>query len=435
MGIVAADSQHDVIVVGAGLAGLRAAIKLGHAGLGVTLVEASDSVGGRQRTDAVDGFLLDRGFQVLNPAYPAIGKWVDAQALRLQNFPAGVHVRRERGLVSIADPLRHPSTLAASLRSGLITPRGIVGLARWITPALVAPRRAVRGPARAGRAGWDGAVRDGWDRAGLTGPLRDEVLEPFLAGVIADGRFDTSDAFVRMLVRLFAVGSPGLPERGIQAVPAQLAALARTLSVDIQLGHAARRVSGSASAVAVDVAGADTLRARAVVVAVGPEATAGLTGIAEPATRGLQTWWFQTDTPPTASGMLAVDGRRRVPVVNTAVISHTVPTYAPAGQHLIEATCLLPGGDAAAPDERDVRAHLSGIWGTDVGAWQLLRRDDIRHALPTQNPPLQARSPRVRAGVYVAGDHCDSASIEGALVSGDRAARAVIADLCDSRRR
>jgi glycine/D-amino acid oxidase-like deaminating enzyme len=420
MTTVPTDSQHDVVVVGAGIAGLRAAVRLAQAGYGVVLVEAGDAVGGRQRTDEVDGFLLDRGFQVLNPAYPALRKWADVQALRVRSFPAGVQVRRERGLVAVADPRRHPTSIPASLRSGLITPRGLAGLARWIAPALITPGRALHGS--------DRAARDGWDRAGFAGPLREEVLEPFLSGVIADARFDTSDSFVRMLVRLFALGSPGLPERGIRALPMQLAALARTLSVDIRLGQSVRRVSASAGAVEIDVAGAGPLRAGAVVVAVGPDAAAELTGIPEPATRGLQTWWFQTDTPPTASGMLAVDGSRRGPIVNTAVVSHTAPSYAPAGQHLIEATCLLPGGGRDAPDERAVRAHLRDIWGTDAGAWRLLRRDDIPNALPAQRPPLRAGAPRVSPGIYVAGDHRDTASIQGALVSGDRAAGAVIAD-------
>ena len=117
--------QHDVVVVGAGLAGLRAATTLGHAGRDVVVLEAADTVGGRQRTDAVDGFLLDRGFQVLNPAYPAVRRWVDIQALRLKPFPVGVQVRRERGLATLADPGRHPSILAATLRSGLLAARRV----------------------------------------------------------------------------------------------------------------------------------------------------------------------------------------------------------------------------------------------------------------------------------------------------------------------
>lgn len=424
---MAADSHDDVVVVGAGLAGLRAATHLAQAGYGVVLLEAGEAVGGRQRTDSVDGFLLDRGFQVLNPAYPALQKWANTRALGMRTFPAGVQVRRERGLTTIADPLRHPTTIVKTLRSGLITPRALAGFARWIAPTILDPRHAVRGP--------DRAVRDGWDRAGMVGPLRHEVLEPFLAGVIADARFDTSDAFVRMLVRLFIIGSPGLPERGIQALPRQLAALAEALSVDIRLGQAARRIDASLGTVSVDIADADALQARAVVVAVGPEAAAGLTGVAAPRTRGLQTWWFRTDVPPTASGILTVDGRRGGPVVNTCVVSHTAPSYAPANAHLIEATCVLPSGEAPAPDERAVRAHLGEIWGTPVDSWELLRRDDIPHALPAQLPPLRAKTPRVSPGVYIAGDHRDTASIQGALVAGDRAARAVLADLRDARGR
>lgn len=198
--------RHDVVVIGAGLAGLRAAITLGHAGRDVVVLEAAAAVGGRQRTDAVDGFLLDRGFQVLNPAYPAVRRWIDVQALRLKPFPVGVQVRRENGVEALADPRRHPSMLAAILRSGLLPPRDAAALTRWAAPALVAPRSVIRHAA----AGGDLPVREGWDRAGLTGPLRREVLEPFLSGVIADGSFETSVAFVRLLIRMFARGATGV---------------------------------------------------------------------------------------------------------------------------------------------------------------------------------------------------------------------------------
>lgn len=123
--------------------------------------------------------------------------------------------------------------------------------------------------------------------------------------------------------------------------------------------------------------------------------------------------------------MLHLDGTRSGPLLHTAVVSGTAPTYAPAGRFLVEATCLL--ADAT---ESDVRAHLRHVWGAEVDAWQVLRRDDLRHALPAQSPPLRTTTcARVGERAYVAGDHRDTASIQGALASGDRVARAVLADL------
>jgi hypothetical protein len=164
------------------------------------------------------------------------------------------------------------------------------------------------------------------------------------------------------------------------------------------------------------------------VVAVGPGQVADLLDLPRPVTKGLQTWWFSADAAPSASALLSVDGRRRGPVVNTVVMSHTAPSYAPAGRHLIEATCLLPYDSTV--DEAAVRRQLADVWGTSTAEWQLLRRDDIPDALPSQPPPLRVTNPaRCGDGLYVAGDHRDTASIQGALVSGERAARAVLADL------
>lgn len=413
--------RHDVIVLGAGLAGLRAATRIATSGLDVVVLEASGGVGGRQRTDAVDGFLLDRGFQVLNPAYPAVQRWVDVAALDLGSFPVGVRVRREGALVELAHPLRHPSRLRATLASGLLDPRELAALAAWATPAIAAPRHAIR----VAREGDDARLSEEWQRLGVDGPLRREVLEPFLAGVLAEGTGATSDAFVRLLVRMFALGRPGLPAGGIQALPEQLAATARDAGAEIRLDRRAERMAADGDAVRVDVAEGDPVHADAVIVAVGGEHVASLADVRPPATRGLQTWWLDAPTSPTRSRMLHLDGTRSGPVLHTAVVSGTAPSYAPRGRFLVEATCLL--GDAT---EADVRAQLRHVWGTEVDAWRLLRRDDVRHALPAQAPPLRTTAPaRVGERAYVAGDHRDTASIQGALVSGDRVARAVLADL------
>ena len=230
--IVKSVEAHEIVVIGAGLAGLRCAARLAAAGHDVVVLEAGDRVGGRQRTDEVDGFLLDRGFQVLNPAYPAVGRWVDVHALRMRPFPVGVRVRREHRVAELRHPLRHPTGLPANLRSGLVSPRDAAALARWITPALLRPKSVI--------AGADRTLRDGWDRVGLRGALRTEVLEPFLAGVLADDTGATSDSFARLLVRMFAIGRPGVPERGIEALPAQLALTATAsgrCSVSADPGH------------------------------------------------------------------------------------------------------------------------------------------------------------------------------------------------------
>ena len=203
--------MHDVIVIGAGLAGLRCAGLLSTRRLDVVVLDAADAVGGRQRTDIIDGFRLDRGFQVLNPAYPALRRSVDLDALALGTFPVGVGVRTADGMAELRHPLRHPLSIGTSLRSGLVNGRDAVALARWAAPALVRPlSRLARNDVR---------VREGWDAVGLRGPLRTAVLEPFLAGVLAESQFETSNAFARLLVRYFALGRPGLPAQGIAAVP------------------------------------------------------------------------------------------------------------------------------------------------------------------------------------------------------------------------
>ncbi len=407
--------NHDIVIIGAGLAGLRCAASVAASGRGVTVLEAEDVVGGRQRTIARDGFLLDRGFQVLNPAYPAVKRWVDIDELDLRTFPVGVRVRRESGISELSHPLRHPSTIIRTLRSGLVSPRDAAALLRWIAPALIRPRAVISGT--------DRTLTEGLDRVGLHGPLRTEVLETFLSGVIADDSGQTSDAFVRLLVRMFVLGAPGVPAAGIAALPAQLARKATAAGADIRLGMRVQNLRTHTDGVELDVAGSDPIRARDVIVAVGPGAVTDLLDMPRPATKGLQTWWFSADSAPTASALISVDGRRNGPVVNTVVMSNTAPSYAPAGKHLIEATCLL----ASAATEADVRSHLAEIWGVAIADWQLLQRDDIPDALPAQPAPLSTeRVPRHSEHVYFAGDHRDTASIQGALVSGERAAHALL---------
>ncbi|GLP81995.1 NAD(P)/FAD-dependent oxidoreductase [Mycobacterium antarcticum] len=406
----------EILVIGAGLAGLRCAGLLRAAGRDVRVWEASDDIGGRIRTDVIDGFRCDRGFQVLNPAYPELKHAVDVSALRLQPFAAGVAVRRDVGPAVWVHPLRAPTKVPAMLSSGGLGLRDVVAVGRWAAAA-VAPA-ALKSPDRA-----DGPLRTALDRAGVTGELR-RVIDRFLSGVLLEDDGVTSNAFVLLLIRMFALGVPALPAEGMQALPRQLAVgLENAITLRRKVIEITREGSGWRVS-----DGEHGMNAQHVVVATDPVSAGRLAGVAVPPMHGVVTDWWAADEVPSGPPMLWVDGRPNPqgPVLNTAVMSSAAPSYAPAGRHLIAASALM-AKDGGAPDEAVVRAHAASILGADATRWTLVTRHLVPHALPEQAPPLSVRRPvRTADGMWVCGDHRDTASIQGALVSGRRTAHEIL---------
>lgn len=415
-------SRVDAAVVGAGLAGLTCAAALQRSGYDVAVLERSEDVGGRVRTDLVDGFRCDRGFQLLNPAYPAVRRLVDVRALELRTFDAGVALSDGERVRVVADPRRCPTRVPSTLRSGYAKPVELARLAAWTAPALGNVSRLL---ARA-----DTTLAQSLDDARVTGRVRREILEPFLTGVLADAGGGTSAHFAMLLLRSFLTGTPGVPARGMQALPAQLAA---PLHGRVELGVTADRVTRGSDGLSV-ATDAGVWTGRAVVVATDPVTAAELTGQPAPRMKGLATWWFAPPQAPTSLPLLFLDprGRDGGPVVNTAVMTNVAPSYAPPGRHLVQATALLPEGDPAVPSDAEVLHHLSQIYRCPTSGWDLVTTHMVRQAQPEQPPPLVARRPvSLGDGLFVAGDHRDTASIQGAMTSGRRAARAVVAYLSD----
>lgn len=408
-------AQCDVVVVGAGLAGLTAAGTLAAAGLAVAVLEASDGVGGRVRTDRVDGFRLDRGFQVLNTAYPAARRLLDLQALDLRAFDRAAVLHVDGRTVRIGDPRSEPGALPHLLTApvGGVRSKAALGVYGATTAALP----AARVKARAER-----TAREHWARHGLSGPVVDRLLRAFFSGVVLEEEMTTSSRFVDLMVRMFARGSSVVPARGMQAIPRQLAD--RIPPGSLHLGLAARTVDDRS--VTTDEG---TVRCRAVVVATDADTADALLGGALGATswKGVTTIYHAAPQAPLTTPTLVLDTDTDSPVNNTVVMSAAAASYAPPGQALV-ATSLVHGRETSF-DEVRVRARLATLYDTSTSDWEHVATCDVPHALPSMAAPHPLRKPVRLSGLYVCGDHRDTSSIQGALVSGRRVAAAVLEDL------
>jgi phytoene dehydrogenase-like protein len=412
-----AQDRAEVVVVGAGLAGLACALDLVALGRDVRLVEASDGVGGRVRTDAVDGFLLDRGFQVILEAYPELRRRVDLKALDLKAFYPGTLVRIGNEVHRMADPGLEMADALRSLTAPVGTFADKLRVARLRQEVGGGDaERLLEAPA--------GTTEEVLREAGFSEGMIDRFFRPFFGGVLLDPTLGVSGRLFRYYFRMFAEGTSSLPATGMEALPRQLAA--RLPEGTLQLNHPVRKVTASR----VEFEGGGSLEAEAVVVAVeGPEASRLLGDrVADPGSRSVTCLYFDAPESPVNEEILVLNGNgpSEGPVNNLAVLSDVAKGYAPSGRALISVTVVGEPNGSELELEQDVRRQLTGWYGDQVAGWKAIRQYRIAHAQPLQTPALMTsprRPVRLDNGLFVCGDHRDHASLNGALSSGGRAAR------------
>ena len=381
----------EVLIVGAGFAGLSAALKLQAAGKDVLVVESSDRAGGRVASDLIDGFICDRGFQLINARYPALQELDVIKELDFIQAPRVIEVSLGEKRHPIGDPRQAPWTVL-NRETGSISEK-------------IALLRFIAGKAKPGQSIAE-ALRN-------TGTCYDRVLRPFLQGVFLTDPENVDAVYGRTIVKSFVNGQPGVPRKGVGELPKALAKRVENIVYNAQVERIEKKSVKTNNG---------TYTAEKILIATDATTATQLLGLTEvPRMAGCITWYHATSHNPSGTGHLVVDGQRRGPIINTVVISDISKNYAPTGQNLISTTTDLN------VTESDVRRHLAILWGTSTHGWQFIAKYEIPAALPIHNVGRAlSQGMKINDHHFVAGDHRTVPSQQGALFSGRLAAQLIL---------
>ena len=386
------------------------------------LLEATDRVGGRVRTDVADGFVLDHGFQVLLTAYPACRQLLDYPSLELRSFEPGALVRQTGKFSLLGDPWRRPGQAIATAFS----PLGTLGDKLRIAKLRHQSRK--------------GSLEDLYKRpnisslqrlqqAGFTAQMIDQFFRPFLGGVFLDESLSVSSRMLEFVFRMFAEGDIAIPAAGMAAIPQQLAA--RLPPDTIRLSTTVASIGDRT----VHLTDGTTLTANIIVVATESSAAARLLSVDDLATKWntTTTYYYSARRAPDDRKLLILRGDETGPIQTAVVLSNVAAEYAPQGQSLISVSVSegVARDDLEALD-RSIRGQLTEWFGDDVANWQRLRIYEVPYALPSRSleeiyASVDFSSLGGAAGVYLCGDHRETPSIQGAMNSGLRVADVILA--------
>jgi phytoene dehydrogenase-like protein len=381
----------EVLIVGAGLAGLNAAIYLEAAGVDVKVIESSDRAGGRVASDVIDGFICDRGFQLINAQYPALQELNVLKELDFIEAPRVIEVSVGDRRHVIGDPRQVPWT--------------VLDKATGTTPEKLALLRFIASRPKPGHSIGQ-ALRS-------TGTCYERVLRPFLQGVFLTDPDNVDAMYGHSIIKSFVNGKPGVPRNGVGELSKALAQRVSNIVYNIRVDGIDQRSVHTNNG---------TFTANKILIATDATTATQLLGLTEvPRMAGCITWYHAVSQNPSGNGRLIVDGQRRGPIINSVVMSDISSSYAPKGQHLISTTTDLN------VTESDVRRHLAILWGASTHEWQFIAKYEIPAALPIHNVGrVLSQSMKINDHHFVAGDHRTVPSQQGALFSGRLAAQLIL---------
>lgn len=412
--------EEKIVIIGAGISGLVAAIELEKAGFKPTILESADRIGGRVKTDDYEGFLLDHGFQVLLTAYPEAKKYLDYDALDLKYFEPGAFICTEDKTMRISDPLRQPSTIFNMAFSPVGTLSDKLKIFKW--------NKALKKL----------SVEDIFAKEeqtslsflknyGFSDTIIDQFFKPFFGGIFLENDLNTSSRMLEFVFKMFGEGHAALPSNGMQAIPKMLAdQLSQT---DIQFNKFVEKVAPKK----IFLINGEAIEADVVIIATQPDKILPQMAGQFEGYQSVINLYFESDVNPVEQALIALVPSEDYLINNFCVMNSTAKNYTSNGKHLISVSVNNNKDYEAKTLSNKVINELRALYPSLIKSEiKLLKHYYIDKALPKINDFQYSMKPsntKVQEGIYLAGDYLLNGSINAAMLSGRLAAQAIYEDI------
>ncbi|MDR9374630.1 MAG: NAD(P)/FAD-dependent oxidoreductase [Schleiferiaceae bacterium] len=408
-------SRYDAIIIGAGAAGLTAARYLQDYKLNTLVLEKGDRVGGRLRTDEFRGYRMDHGFQVLLTAYPMAQKYLDLEALKLHYFEAGAICFNQSRKFTVKDTMRHPKALpmmALSPVGSLMDKIRLGNLRARVQQKSL--EDIFNGP--------ETSTQEYLKALGFSDRIIERFFRPFYSGIFLEPHLETSSRMFEFVFKMMSEGGVAIPERGMESIAHQLKE--QLVKTDFRFQTEVKRVEPQQ----VELKNGEVLHAQQIIMACDAPALLPQMeqGIGWTSTT---QFYFAAEKSPFGKPLIALAYGDNPLINSLAVLSDVAASYAPAHRSILQVTLHERPQQAEEEVIRQIRTELTPLLGAQVEEWEFLRSFQVKKALPKLTD-LQNEVPfeqtRVMDGLYQAGDHLLNPSLNGAMQSGELAARALV---------
>lgn len=407
--------SYDAIVIGAGAAGLVAARYLQDYHLQTLVLDSGDRAGGRLHTDEFQGYKLDHGFQVLLTAYPMVQKYLNLEALDLHSFDSGAFLFRDSKQFTVWDVQRYKSTYPKMALSPVGSFMDKIRLGNLRARLLEKSNEEIFNDPEL-------STQHYLEELGFSERIIERFFRPFYGGIFLEPHLETSSRMFEFTFKMFAQGQAALPAQGIEAIPQQLKAqLSKT---DFRFQTQVDQVNSGS----VTLSSGETIEGKQIIIAC--EAPQLL-----PQLKTTESWksttqfYFSAPRSPMKSKLIGLQYGEDSYINNLAVLSDISSARSPRGRSLLSITLQNRPSQPEEEVVRTIRSALSPIFGSSVEEWEFLRSFHVARALP-QVPNVQYSVPfeqtRIKDGIYIAGDHLLNPSLNGAMLSGELAAKALV---------